>query len=179
MSDNADLVRVGIVVKPHGISGELKVKPLTDFPSRFRDLSRVFMIPKNGGENVSTIIESVRTLNEIVLLKLESIQTIQEAQGVVGWEICITRGECVPLPPDSYYAFDLIGLQTYSSKGELVGTVVDVVSLPAQDLLVVKTNEKEAMIPLVNELVTEISIEKKRIVLQEIPGLFDLEQENQ
>lgn len=177
MYGNADLVRVGIIVKPHGIRGELNVKPLTDFPIRFHDLSQIFMIPKNDGESVSAKIESARIHKNIVLLKLDICNTIQEAQAAIGFEICITREECIKLPPDFYYIFDLVGLQVLCSKGKLLGIIVDALTLPAQDLLIVKKeNGKKVMIPFVSEIVSEISIDKKCIVVQDFPGLFDLEQ---
>lgn len=176
MSDNADLVRVGIIIKPHGIHGELKVKPLTDSPNRFHSLSEIFMIPVDGDNSFSAKIESVRLHQNRVLIKLDCINSVNEAETVIGYEICINREECIELPSDTYFAFDLIGLKVLSPVGEYVGTIADVLSSPGQDLLVVKKkNNKKVMIPFVAEIVTDISIDQKRIKIQDLPGLLDLE----
>ncbi len=176
MSDNADLVRVGIIIKPHGIHGELKVKPLTDSPNRFHSLSEIFMIPVDGDNSFSAKIESVRLHQNKVLIKLDCINSVNEAETVIGYEICINREECIELPSDTYFAFDLIGLKVLSPVGEYVGTIADVLSSPGQDLLVVKKkNNKKVMIPFVAEIVTDISIDQKRIKIQDLPGLLDLE----
>ncbi len=179
MSDNADLIRVGIVIKPHGIRGELKVKPLTDFPNRFHSLSEIYMIPIGGDSSFSAKIDGVRIHQDRVLIKLNCINSISEAEAVIGYEICINREECVDLPSGFYYAFDLIGLKVLSLEGEYVGTVADVLSSPAQDLLIVKKkNENKVMIPLVSEIVKDISIDQKRIIIQNLQGLLDLEMGN-
>ena len=176
MSDNADLVRVGIIIKPHGIRGELKVKPLTDSPNRFHSLSEIFMIPVDGDNSFSAKIESVRLHQNKVLIKLDCINSVNEAETVIGYEICINREECIELPSDTYFAFDLIGLKVLSPVGEYVGTIADVLSSPGQDLLVVKKkNNKKVMIPFVAEIVPDISIDQKRIKIQDLPGLLDLE----
>ncbi len=176
MSDNADLVRVGIVIKPHGVRGELKVKPLTDFPNRFHSLSEIFMIPVGGDSSFSAKIDGVRLHQDRVLIKLDCINSISEAEAVIGYEICINREECIELPSDSYYAFDLIGLKVLSLEGEYIGTIADVLSSPAQDLLIVKKrNKKKVMIPFVAEIVKDISIDQRRITIQVLQGLLDLE----
>ena len=168
-----DLILIGLISKPHGILGEVKVKVLTDFPSRFRKLKRVFLVPNNG-EIKKIAVEKARILKGTVLIKFHEINSILEAKAIVGSEIAVLKEESVKPPLDTYYIFDLIGLQVVLSHGELIGTIQDVESHSAQDLLIVKSiHGNEVMIPFVKELVPEVSIKKKQIIVNKIPGLFD------
>ncbi len=167
-----DLIRIGVVLKPQGIRGEIKVRPLTDFPSRFQELSRIFLIPAGGEESIVANMEGFRIQEKSIVLKLEDVDTRQKAEKLVGLEIAIPREECIALPPDSYFVFDLIGMAVVLSTGEALGAVEDVQSLPSQDMLVVRANNgSEILVPLVSEIVTEISLEERQIVVFNLPGL--------
>lgn len=169
-----DLIRVGVIARSHGLRGEMKVRTLTDFPSRFLELSRIFLIPVDGRESRPARIERARIQGGIVLLKLEGIDSQAEAEAYIGYELAIPRDECAELPPDSYFVFDLIGMKVVLSNGEEAGVVRDVQSISDQDLLVVETEHgKEVLIPLVSEIVTDLSLEKRQIKVSDLPGLFD------
>lgn len=168
-----DLILIGLISKPHGIFGEVKVKVLTDFPSRFQNIRRVFMVLKDG-EIKNIAIEKTKILNSTVLIKFQDINSIQEVKAIIGSEIAVLKEECIKLPQDSYYIFDLIGLQVVLSHGEFIGTVEDIELNSAQDLLIVKSlHGNEVMVPFVKELIPKVSLTDKKIVVNNIPGLFD------
>ncbi len=175
MADVQELILVGFVFKPHGLHGEVKVKPATDIPSRFQNLKRAFMMPING-KYFKITIEKAKLTKGIVIIKIKGINSISEAEAVVGNEIVILREDCVKLPPDTYYIFDLIGLQVVLSHGKLIGTVEDVHAFPAQDILFVKTLDgRDIMIPFVKEIVPEVSFSQKKIIVNNIEGLLNEE----
>lgn len=171
-ADGQELILVGFVVKPHGLHGEVKVKPVADLPSRFNNLKRAFMVPTKG-KRYKIAIEKTKPAKGTVIIKIKGINSISEAEAVVGNEVAILREECAELPPDTYYIFDLIGLQVVLSHGELIGTVEDVHAFPAQDILFVKSLDgREIMIPFVKDIVPEVSFSQKKIIVNNIEGLL-------
>jgi 16S rRNA processing protein RimM len=173
MAESADLIRVGVITKPHGTAGEVSVKLLTDFPTRFQKLSSVILIPINGHEHISAKIIQVRDLGSTMLLKFAGIDSRTKARGIVNHEIAIPETERVQPPEGSYYGYELIGLSVEVSDGTVVGTVKDVLSYPAQDVLVVAAKDgSECLIPFVSEICPEVSLAGRRIVITHLPGLI-------
>ena len=128
----------------------------------------------NDGEIKKIAIERAKVLNSSVLIKFQQINSVAEAKSLVGKEIAVLKEECVKLPQDRYYTFDLIGLQVVLSNGELIGTLKDVELYPVQDLLIIQTIDgNETMVPFVKEIVPVVDLEEKKIIINNIPGLFD------
>jgi len=144
-----DLILIGHLSKPHGLSGEVKVKALTDFPSRFRTLKRVYMVSEDGDVREITI-EHIAIHNGTIRIKFQEINSVDDVEAIIGKNIAVSRQECVTLPPDQYYLFDLIGVEVVLSHGETIGVVEDVHQFPAQDVLIVRTFQgNEVLIPFV------------------------------
>jgi 16S rRNA processing protein RimM len=168
-----DLILIGLIIKPHRVHGEVKVKIITDFPSRFRKLKRVFLVSKDGDVKKITI-DRAKLLDGFVLIKFNEINSVAEAKTLVGNEIAILKKECIKLPQDRYYTFDLIGLQVVLSNGELIGTLQDVELHPEQDLLIIQTIQgHKALVPFVKEIVPVVDLGGKKIILHNLPGLLD------
>ena len=170
-----DLVVIGLILKPHGIKGEVKVKPITDFPERFLKLKRAFLVSGSGAQK-EIAIERAKVLRDIVLLKIRDIDSISEAEKYRGSEIVVMPEDRIELPPDYYFESDLIGMQVVLSHGQEIGTIVDVQSYPAQDMLIVKTvSGREILLPFVKEIVPELLPEERKVVVNNISGLIDEE----
>lgn len=173
-SDHNDLVLIGTITKPHGTVGEVKVKPLTDFPSRFKDLKRSIVVSKDGNQNEYAIQNVIIGKNDAIILKFSNINSIAEASELSGSEIAVQREDCVELPPDLYYIFDLVGMHVVLSHGKVIGTIEDIDSNKAQDILIVKTvSGNTVMIPFVKEIVPKVLMGENKVVVNYIEGLFD------
>ena len=85
----------------------------------------------------------------------------------------IHRDECLELSEDTYYIFELIGLEVITTEGESIGFIEDVYDLPANDVYVVKEKAREILIPAVKEIVKKVDIEKREIVIEPIEGLLE------
>lgn len=176
MSNDDSLIRVGLITRPHGMGGEVIVKPLTDFPSRFQHLSSVTLIPVNGHKIFHAKISKVRQHGDFIIAKLEGIDSRASSLEIVNHEIAIDEKERVHLPEDNFYGYELVGLQVKRANGERVGEVKDVLSSPAQDLLVVETASGiESLIPLVSGIVIKISIAQGYVIISDLPGLIGSE----
>jgi 16S rRNA processing protein RimM len=165
-------VTIGKISRVRGIRGEMVVVPLTDDPQRFLDMEKVTVTKDEVSRQFS--IEKARQFKGKVLLKLREVESPEEARKLVGAFLEIESDQLVRLPEGSYFIFDIIGLEVLTTKGERIGTVKDVISLPANDLYLVEGDEKLYHIPATKEVVQEIDLKEKKMIIEPIEGLLDL-----
>ncbi len=168
--DSLDIT-VGKILKPHGIKGYVRVFPTTDHPERFRALSKVRVIQPNRSA-LELTIEKVVVQTQGVLVKFAEISNRNDAESLRNARIVIDRSECLPLEKDSYYIFELIGCRVFTTAGEELGVLEEVWDLPANDVYVVRADEREILIPAVAEFIKQVDIENQRIVIEPVDGLI-------
>ena len=161
-------VLVGEVLRPHGNRGELKIYPLTADPERFLKLREVTM--RSGNIDHHFKITSARVQKDAVLLALEGIDTIDQAEKYRGWEVRIDRSE-VPTLQEGWYYFELEGMQVYEGD-VLLGTLTEVLETGANDVYVVKGIKGELCIPALKSVVQNVDVSKKRMDVLLPPGLL-------
>lgn len=162
---------VGQIVNTNGLKGLLKINPFTDDITRFERLKTIFIEHKK--ELLEFEIESVRYQKKQVLLKLKGIDTIEEAEKYREDYLKINRNKEEKLPEDTYYIVDLIGLDIYTENGELLGKLDDVFSTGSNDVYVVKNGEgKQILLPAISDVIKNIDLEQKKIVVNLIEGLL-------
>ena len=149
-----DYFRIGVITRPHGVLGEMKVYPVTDDIKRFKGMKEILIGPPEGkGKSLSTMkIEGVRFQKNMVLLKLSGIDSPEDARKLSQYQLYVKREDAIPLSEDEYYVKDLIGLDVISDKGEKLGVLSDVINTAANDVYVVK-GEREILVPAVKEYV--------------------------
>lgn len=173
MVDMNKELRVGVIVRTHGIRGEVKVFPTTDSPDRFDELKNVIIRRENRFHAAE--VEKVRYFKNLVIVKFKDIDSIDEVEKYVGADLCIKREDGVPLSAGEYYIADIIGMEVYDEDGIHLGTVKDVMETGANDVYLVSAeNGKEYMLPAVKECIRNIDIENNEMKVHVIPGLLDL-----
>ncbi|MCI8361601.1 MAG: 16S rRNA processing protein RimM [Clostridia bacterium] len=161
---------VGQIVNTFGVKGMLKIKPFTDDASRFEELKKVYICKKEKLEEVE--IEEVKYHKDMVLLKVKGIDDMNEAEKVKGLYLKIDRKNAKKLPKDTYFIADLLGLEVYSDKEELLGKVEDIFRTGANDVYVVKDEKgKQLLLPGIPEVIKEIDLEKEKIIVHLLKGL--------
>ena len=161
---------VGQIVNTFGVKGMLKVKPFTDDANRFEELKKVYICKKEKLEEVE--IKEVKYHKDMVLLKVKGIDDMNEAEKVKGLYLKIDRKNAKKLPKDTYFIADLLGLQVYSDKEELLGKVEDIFRTGANDVYVVKDEKgKQLLLPGIPEVIKEIDLEKEKIIVHLLKGL--------
>lgn len=174
--DNVDeLVVVARAVKPRGLKGEILADMLTDFPDRFADVSKLIVITPNGQPRLLGL-EDFWHHQDRVVLKFEGYDDIETASSLVGCEFAVPEANRVELPAGHFYDWELIGSAVETVTGELVGTVRNVMRIGGSaDMLVVENEEQqEHLIPMVESMVLEIDVRKKRIRIDPPEGLLEL-----
>lgn len=166
-------VTIGVVTAAHGVRGEVRVRPLTDFPDRFLSTERVFL--RREEERTPHRVRGARPHGKgEFLLALEGVDDRNAAEGLRRAEVQVPVEEAVPLPPGTYYVFQLVGLDVDTVKGERLGTLRDVMQTGANDVYVVRDDAgKEVLIPALKEVVVEIDLDGRRIVVDPLPGLLE------
>ena len=166
-----EYLEIGQIVNTNGLKGMLKIKPFTDDITRFEDLEFVYI--QKGQELIEKNIEEVKYVKNMVLLKLEGIYNIDEAEKYRNLYIKINKKDIGDIPEDSYLIVDMLKCNVYTDEDKLLGKMVDVLTTGSNDVYVVKTESgKEILLPAIKEVVKDINIQNKKIIVKLMDGLI-------
>jgi len=168
------MLNVGKVVNTHGIRGELKVWPHTDFPSvRFKKGSRLLLRSPETGETIPVVVEGAREQKSLFLLKFKGYDDINQVEKYKGWELKVGAEERVPLEEGEYYVRDIVGCTVVTEEGQELGTITEVLYPGANDVWVVKRpNGKELLLPVIGEVVLEVDVPARLVTVRLMEGLL-------
>lgn len=154
-----EMLIIGKIGKPHGIKGELRVYPLTDFPERFEKLRTAYI------DNTAFDITSTRYSNDFVILKIKDFNNREQAATVTGKLLKINRADAAPLAKGEYYSFDIIGLIVYDENDICLGKIIDIIKTGSNDVYIIEEAEtaKHILIPALKKVVTNIDLTNKRM----------------
>jgi len=159
---------IGRILAPWGTSGELKVAVITDFPQRFTPSAKVFI------NRQPMTIDRTRWHKGQAIIRLSTINRIEDAQKLRGQPIEIHHSQLQPLPEGQYYHFQLIGLEVWTTRGESLGNITEILSSKSNDNYVVEGAGGKILIPAIEDVVKSIDLERGRIVIEPIEGLLNL-----
>lgn len=165
-----EYLSIGQIVNTHGFRGEVKIYPLTVDMSRFEKLKEVYMEENN--ELVKYKVESIKFLRSTVAVKLKGIDSEEAANKLKGSYIKVDRKSAVKLPKDTYFICDLIDSEVYDEKGQLLGTVKDVLQTGSNDVYVVQSTGKDILIPALKDVVKKVDLTNKKIMVEMPEGLI-------
>lgn len=159
-----DLVRVGKIIKPHGIRGEVLFFLTTDEPDR--RLKRGNLLFDKDGRKYA--VKGKRNFRSQILLSLSQIDSMEKAEEMRGKELF---AEADQSNEEEIYFKDLLGLLVETAEGEEVGIVTDVFDNP-QILLEVKQDEGKCLVPWSKDLVKQVDLKKGKIIMALPAGLL-------
>ena len=169
---NPERCLIGSIVAVHGIRGAVKVLSFSDAPGRFSRLDTVLL----GSSPESARPVRVTTMSEDgprVLLQFENCGDRETAESLVGQHLYVEDADMASPPEGRHFIHDLIGCAVSTASGDARGTVRDVMLLPANDVYVVDYDGREVLLPAVPAFIVEVDTAAKRIVVEDVPGLFD------
>tara|TARA_B100001115_G_scaffold135838_1_gene103353 strand:+ start:223 stop:741 length:519 start_codon:yes stop_codon:yes gene_type:complete len=164
-------IPLGEILKPHGIKGELKILFYNEESKSLQKDQKVFLESpqKNIIEyKIERIFYSFRK-NRI---KFFDINTIDEADDLRGYIVNIDRSDLPEINDSEYYLSDLVGYSLIDKSNKNYGKVIEVLALPANSVLNVSKDDKEYLIPLIDDVVLEVNQNQKVIIIDPIEGLF-------
>ncbi|MBX4269371.1 ribosome maturation factor RimM [Clostridium estertheticum] len=157
-----DFMSVGTIGKTHGLKGEVKVFSLTDSLERFKKLKNVYI----DGEIRK--VEGCKLQADKAILKIEGIDTIEQAETYRNKYLMVKREDAVKLTKGSYYVADLLDCAVFEEgSDEELGKVFDVLNTPGNDVYWVKGKE-ELLIPVLKNIVVSVDINKRIIIIKPV-----------
>lgn len=161
------LLEVGQIVNSYGIKGFLKVVPLVDDNNQFKEFKRLYI-----QKNKELKIQEVKFSKNLVLLKVEGIDTIEDALKLKNLYLYAKR-EDIKLEEGAHFIVDLIGLEVYTEEGKLLGILKEVLKPGANDVYVVKNEDKEQiLLPVIPDVIKNIDVEGKKVIVHLLDGLI-------
>ena len=158
------LITIGKIVNTQGHRGMLRIFPLTDFPDRFLEMKEVLV--ELGGKVTPYHIEEASLYKKYILIKFKEILDMNMAERLKGSLLKVPRQELKPLPEDSFYIFDIVGLKVYDTGGNLLGQVGDIIQTGANDVYVVdREGGKPLLIPALKKVVREVDVPGGRMTV--------------
>jgi 16S rRNA processing protein RimM len=158
-------VTVGRLGRARGVKGEVYIIPMTDFPERFLSMSQIHLKNRDQWETVR--LQSARLVSGRPVIKLEGIETPEEASRLTNREVGVPKDAVIELPEGSFWIYDLIGCEVLEEDtGSHVGEIVNVETYPANDVYTIKTSEgKEVLIAAVAQFVKSVDITSRKITI--------------
>jgi 16S rRNA processing protein RimM len=166
------LILYGKITKAHGLSGGLKLLPFSRQGESLHSIERIFIETARDRQPAGFRLKDWRPDKGSAIIRLEGIDTIDEAEKLAGCNVYIHRSELPGLEEGEFYWFELIGLETYTENGRYVGKVESLIDRALQSVLVVKDGRKEVLIPLSEPIIKEINLKESKIIISPIEGLL-------
>lgn len=168
------MFRVGVITSTHGVKGAFKVYPTTDDPRRFLDLTKVFFSAKDTEEDATRkmIPEKVQFSKNQVILKVEGVNDMDQAQLLKGGSLWILDEDAVPLGEDEFYIRDFLDAKAIDEEGNTVGVIEDIMETAANFVFEIREDKKKTfLLPVTKETVLSMDKDKKEVVIHILKGL--------
>jgi len=170
---DGDFLLLGKVSKPFGLRGEVRIRPYNPQSETFELVDTLYLRSPQG-ELKEFQINRVRRHQDCFLVKFQGIDNREQAEQLRGYEVLVKKDQLATLQEGEYYWYQLLGLKVKTESGELLGEVIRIEEtnpyLDGNDVLIIKTECQEVMIPFIEEVVKEVNLEKGEII---ISGLED------
>jgi 16S rRNA processing protein RimM len=160
-------VAVGRITRAHGVQGELAVLVISEVPGRFADGETVWL---EDGRTLT--VESSRPHKDRLLVRFREVQTREQAEALQRALLVVPESLSPELPEGSWWDHRIVGCAIETDTGRALGTVHDVIHTAANDVWSAVDDEgTETLIPVLRDVILDVDMDAKRIVVREIPGL--------
>ncbi len=167
---------VGRVVKVHGLRGDVRIEPHTWNPERFLDLEGVWCETELDGFQFLTI-KRFRVEGEYMYVRFRELPLRELAERLLDRDLFVDESLRVELPDNMYYHDDVLGSTVVcQTLGEL-GTIMEVMAFPANDVWLVDGNFGEILVPVIPDVVLEINNDERLVTVDLPDGLIEEERE--
>ena len=165
-----DTLTIGVLGKPRGVHGDIRVRSYSGEVEHFRSLSSVTLV--KGEMSRRMRVNEVRVIHGMPVVRFEGVETPEAARGLVGWEIAVPRESAAPLGPDEYYWNDLVDCRVMVDGVER-GRVVAVVEGSQAPLLEVAPGgdadgvPPTVLVPFMSPFVGDVNIDDATVVVEQ------------
>ncbi len=163
---------VGKIVNTHGLQGEVRVVSCTDFANERYKIGNILVACKDNQE-ISVTVKTHRKHKSFDLLTFVEYTTINDVEKLRDYTLKVPNSQLGRLEENEYYFHEIIGCTVYTDSGEEIGKIKEILTPGANDVWVVQRQKKEILIPYIADIVKEISIVEKKIIIIPMQGLLD------
>ena len=164
---------MGKIIGTHGIKGLLKVYSYSGNIHSLQAAETVFLKSKDGA-TVEYPVKSVSAHAGAFIVGLADFTDINQVLFLNGFELCLKLSHLPVTGEDEYYWRDLIGLTVQTDQGREVGILVDIFETGSSDIYVVRGDSKEYLIPAIADVIAQVDIPGKKMIITPLDGLLDL-----
>ena len=167
-------LEVGKIVNTHGIKGEVRVQSVTDFPEvRYAKGSKL-IIERHKNDYIPVVVASHRVHKSFDLLTFEGYPTINDVEAFKQSRLLVDESLVPDLDENEYFVNQIIGAKVVDKNKNTIGTLKEVLFLPANDVWVVERQvKKDLLLPFIESVILDVNIEDQIIVAHVLEGLDD------
>ena len=156
----------------HGLKGTSKIQSYAESLEIFKTGTILLVGSPDGSENRYEI-DWIKTHSHGALLALKEVTDREQATSLIGSDLYIEKAELPELEEGTYYWFDLIGVNVYTSDDRYLGCIDSIIETGANDVYVVKDADKEILVPALESVVMSIDVDSKTMRVELPDGLED------
>lgn len=164
-SGEEDLITVGRVKGAWGVQGALRVQPITSAPEHFDPGAKLFL------DGAPVRVRHAHWHRGDVVVQLSGVETGTQADGLRGKELQVPASTLAPLPEGEYYHYQLLDMEVRTVEGDLLGQVAEILVTGSNDVLVVRGEGGEVLIPAIEDVLRQVDVPGKRMTVDLPPGL--------
>lgn len=166
-------VPLGEIATTHGLDGWLKFNPHNPHTTALVAGQSVELALGKTHETLALAADAKPFKNQF-LIKLRGIDSIDSAARWAGATLSVDESALAPLQPGEFYHYQVIGFEVYQNNGARIGIIEALLATAANDIFVIKDNDKEYLVPAIKEFVDKVDFEARRLIVDVPPGLLDL-----
>ena len=168
-----ELVLYGKITRRHGLHGEVKVFAFGGHPETLSGVKEVYVEVPDRKEPRRFDLSRIKIQKSVAIVKLNDVDTPEAADALKNLHVLVEKNDLQPPGEDEYYWSDLIGVRVRTSRGDDIGEVKDLIDSGGHDILVVKSSEREFLVPFVRKFVTAVDLDGSMITVEPVEGLLE------
>jgi len=166
-----DCYQLGYVTKTHGLKGEIQILLDVDIPEQYKNLESMFVLRNNT--LVPFFLEHIHIQANKALVKIDEVDTIEEAKSFVSSEVYLPLSFLPALDDDQFYFHEIIGYELFDDE-KLIGKIKNIYNLSPQDLIEVDYNGVEVLVPLNDHIIIKVDKKQSKVYAELPAGLLDI-----
>ncbi len=168
---NRELISIGRVVNTHGIRGKLRIVYYNEEKTSFFRYKKI-LLRDSFGQLEPFEVTDARIHRKSIIVQFKGFDNLDHAERLVGASVLVERSALPELDEGEYYWVDLIGMEVTTAKGDRVGELSDIIPTRGADVFVIEADEREVLVPATEEVIREIDLASRRMVICPVKGLM-------
>ena len=167
-----DRLRVGRITGAHGLGGALRVRPENPDSDTLHIVTRVYL-EQNGATHEYAVLDARRINRATLRIVLGGVDTPERAEQLRGAALMVAVADLPPAGPGEFYYYQVIGCEVVTTLGRRLGVIEEVFTAGASDVLVVRGDSGEILVPVIEDVVKDMDLEGRKVTVEAVPGLID------